>query len=176
MQVDYLTTDRLSLQPATTEEEAAFMNELLMQSRDLTPTARTPQSAEAMYEEAIADDETYPFLVSVDAADDGPVRIGWVALIETQFPRNFDSAMFILPEYQNEGYGIEAGERMIQYAFDRLGVARLTAWFLETNMPSRKLIEALGFLEEGRTRDATLVDGERIDCVRYGMTRADYEG
>ena len=42
------------------------------------------------------------------------------------------------------------------------------------NEASRRLLESLGFAEEGRLREYRFIDGEYRDCVQYGLLRREY--
>jgi ribosomal-protein-alanine N-acetyltransferase len=69
------------------------------------------------------------------------------------------------------GYAREAMARVVRFAFEDLGLERLSARFHAGNAASRRVLEALGFAEEGTLRGHVLRDGERRDCVLYGLNR-----
>jgi ribosomal-protein-alanine N-acetyltransferase len=70
-----------------------------------------------------------------------------------------------------QGYAREAMERVIRFGFHDLGLARLWARFHDGNDASRRLLERLGFAYEGRLRGHIVRDGERRDCLIYGLLR-----
>ena len=78
------------------------------------------------------------------------------------------------PEYHGEGYGTEMTELTLEYAFDERRLHRLTAGALETNDPSRSLLESVGFEEEGRLRDGYYVQGEYVDRMLYGLLESEW--
>ena len=57
-----------------------------------------------------------------------------------------------------------------RYPFLQLGVRRLTAKVPALNLPSRRFVEALGFVLEGTVRKV-LRDGN--DCCIYGLLRSE---
>ncbi len=70
-----------------------------------------------------------------------------------------------------QGYAREAMTRVIRHAFADLELERLWARVHAGNVPSRRLLEALGFGYEGMLHRHVLRDGVRRDCVLYGLDR-----
>jgi len=70
-----------------------------------------------------------------------------------------------------QGFAREAMERVIRYGFEELGLARLTARCHAGNEASRRLLERLGFAQEGVLRGYVVRDGARRDCLLYGRLR-----
>jgi RimJ/RimL family protein N-acetyltransferase len=60
---------------------------------------------------------------------------------------------------------------VIAYAFDTLGLERLTARVHAGNGRSVRVLERLGFRYEGTLRGHILRDGERRDCLIYGRLK-----
>ncbi|HEY0107963.1 MAG TPA: GNAT family protein [Rhizomicrobium sp.] len=71
-----------------------------------------------------------------------------------------------------QGYAREATARVLRHGFEDLALERLSARFHAGNEASRRLLEALGFSREGLLRGHVMRDGERRDCVLYGIRRA----
>jgi ribosomal-protein-alanine N-acetyltransferase len=65
--------------------------------------------------------------------------------------------------YWNQGIMTEALPAMIQFGFDHLHVHRIEAQVAYPNLASARLLEKLGFQEEGRLRDRQYVKGQFID-------------
>lgn len=55
----------------------------------------------------------------------------------------------ICPSYQKKGYATEAVRAAIRFCFEELGMELLTAKVMEPNKASLRLIEKLGFVQEG---------------------------
>ena len=70
-----------------------------------------------------------------------------------------------------KGYAREAMEAVLGHGFGQLGLKRLTARVHEGNDASIKLLARLGFAYEGRLKSFVLRDGERRDCLLYGLVR-----
>ena len=60
-----------------------------------------------------------------------------------------------------------AGHRLLVRG-GQLGMERLEAWILATNLPSQRLVTQLGFVHEGTLRGRYLLDGVRQDMAVYG--------
>lgn len=72
-------------------------------------------------------------------------------------------------ENRGKGYGAEAIRLILGYAFDNIGMERVTASTLEINIPCQKAFEKLGFVLEGRARKAFYFRGKRYDYLHYSL-------
>ena len=59
---------------------------------------------------------------------------------------------YIIGEYRGCGYASEAGRAMIWWAFEKAGQKVLSAVILPENKASRRVIEKLGFIQNGSRR------------------------
>ena len=76
--------------------------------------------------------------------------------------------------FAKQGYMTE-GVRLIQgFAFDRLHLHRLEAACLPTNMPSRGVLEKVGFRQEGYAKRYLCIDGVWQDHLLFGMLREEW--
>jgi RimJ/RimL family protein N-acetyltransferase len=73
------------------------------------------------------------------------------------------------------GYGYEAAELALAFAFHELNLHRVTATVFGYNERSQALIEKLGFRREGAFREFLERDGERHDMLLYGLLRPEWE-
>lgn len=83
-------------------------------------------------------------------------------------------SLFIKAEEQGHGYGYSALKAIIEYGFNRINLYRLEAEAVESNIPSLKLIQKTGFIEEGRLREAKFVNGNYKDLLRFGLLKKEY--
>jgi ribosomal-protein-alanine N-acetyltransferase len=72
------------------------------------------------------------------------------------------------------GYMTEALGLVQAFAFDKLRLHRLEAACLPTNEPSRRLLEKLGFRQEGYARRYLCINGEWQDHLLHGMLREEW--
>ena len=64
-------------------------------------------------------------------------------------------------------------ECLLPFAFDRLGLHRVEAACLPHNKASRRLLEKMGFQEEGLARRYLRINGSWQDHVVYALLRDD---
>jgi len=65
---------------------------------------------------------------------------------------------------------------LVRHGFEALGLHRMEARIDPGNDASIRLVERLGFREEGRLRDRTLnEDGSREDLLVFGLLRPEFE-
>ena len=88
--------------------------------------------------------------------------------------RSANLRLAMRPAYRGRGYGTEAIWLMLGLAFDTLGLHRVGLDVLATNARAKSLYENLGFVAEGRLRDAAR-DGDRFcDLVVMGLLEEEY--
>lgn len=64
---------------------------------------------------------------------------------------------------QNRGLGTEATRLVLGYAFERVGLHRISLEVYSFNSRARRVYEKVGFRPEGVLRDALLWEGQRFD-------------
>jgi RimJ/RimL family protein N-acetyltransferase len=74
------------------------------------------------------------------------------------------------PTHRRQGVATRAVRLLCGFAFGELGVERLEAYVEPDNLASRRVVESVGFSEEGvaRARELT-ASGERRDMVVYSL-------
>jgi RimJ/RimL family protein N-acetyltransferase len=65
---------------------------------------------------------------------------------------------------QNRGLGTEATRLVLGYAFERVGLHRISLEVYSFNSRARRVYEKVGFRAEGVLRDALLWEGQRFDA------------
>ncbi len=83
--------------------------------------------------------------------------------------RNTEIGIDILPRYQGYGYGSEAVNWALDYAFRRAGLHRVRIRAFGWNEGAIKLYKKLGFTMEGAEREALWFEGKWWDGVEMGM-------
>ena len=77
--------------------------------------------------------------------------------------------------YHRQGYGSEAAETLLSFAFDILELQKVTATCQKGNRASEALLLGLGMKKEGELRDYELwKNGEWVNLLQYGILRAEY--
>ncbi len=79
------------------------------------------------------------------------------------------------PEYWGKGYGSEAMQLALRYAFTELNLHRVSLFVFAYNTRAIRSYYKSGFRLEGIQRKAMLRDGERHDIVAMGILREEWE-
>lgn len=125
--------------------------------------AFTRQSAEAWVHSLI--DHPYAWVI------DAPTLIGSVRLDRVDMvDRRASFAIGLLrPEYMGHGLGTEAARRLLIFAFDELGLHRISLRVLSINERAIRSYEKCGFRIEGRERETVQIDGKWHDDLMMGL-------
>lgn len=129
--------------------------------------------AEASIEDAEGDPLNVRLLVCLEDGEE-PTPIRQVYLQDLHHTRP-ELSYWVLPGYQGNGYGTEATEVLVDYAFEAHEIRGLQAQAFAPNDASIGVLEHLGFSHEGTLRDARFRDGEYVDVVWYGLLREEWE-
>ena len=80
------------------------------------------------------------------------LHIGTVMLIEIDYinKRAETGSFFHRPDYRGSGYGSEAKQLLLEYAFDVLGLHMIQSWVLFPNTRSAAALRKQGYREAGR--------------------------
>lgn len=79
------------------------------------------------------------------------------------------------PNDQGKGYGSEAIEMILKYAFNELNLNRVSLVVYSYNAKAMRLYERLGFVEEGRKRQAVYHDGRYSDEIGMAILREEWQ-
>lgn len=90
--------------------------------------------------------------------------------IDSFDPRNRNAmiGLDIASVKQGRGYAKIVYRWMMNYLFDELGLHRLGLVTRETNTVAVNLYRSLGFVEEGRLKEAILLNDKFIDVICFG--------
>lgn len=89
--------------------------------------------------------------------------------------RHTELGIDILPEFQGRGYGSEAISWALDYAFRRAGLHRVRVRAFGWNEGAIRLYERLGFVHEGREREAFWYEGRWWDGVEMSLLEGEWE-
>ncbi|WP_232703237.1 GNAT family N-acetyltransferase [Halobacterium wangiae] len=164
----FTTGDTVSLHPIEPED-----HEFVQRGRN-DPDVRVPLTDTTIRTlsdvEEMLEDEEYHFVICSNSEDEDPEPVGVVAFGYVSGHADRGSLMYwVAPEHQGNGYVTEATELFLDYAFRECGFHKVTARVNVSNEPSAAVLESLGFVQEGRRRKESVVDGEREDMFTYGL-------
>ncbi|SDL92483.1 GNAT family N-acetyltransferase [Sediminibacillus halophilus] len=77
--------------------------------------------------------------------------------------------------FEGKGLITKACRAMIQQAFDTWQLTRVEIRAAEENVKSRSIPEKLGFTQEGKIRQAELLQGEYVDHIVYGLLAEEWK-
>ncbi|SEO46317.1 Protein N-acetyltransferase, RimJ/RimL family [Halogranum amylolyticum] len=117
--------------------------------------------------------EGTPELLGDDFEDHDLRRIGQVSVADAHYKRP-ELGYWLVPEVHGEGYGTESVALAVDYVFRQYDTPAVGAGAFDHNDASRRLLESLGFVEEGRRRKFMFVDGAYRDMVQYGLLREEW--
>lgn len=158
------------------EEDLAFMQEAVNDPsvwRGIGyPKPVNMEQEREFFEEQVCNDDWVNLLVATDAE----TPVGTVGFTRIDLDRDKgELGYWIAPAHQNEGYGTEAVELLVDYGFEQRAFHRIEARVTEFNDPSRRLLESVGFAHEGTLRENEFVDGEYRNTRWYGLLRDEWQ-
>ncbi|KIY65699.1 acyl-CoA N-acyltransferase [Cylindrobasidium torrendii FP15055 ss-10] len=89
--------------------------------------------------------------------------------------RNATFGIMISPKHWSKGYGTEVLTWLINYVFVELGLHWLALDVFASNTRAIRLYQRLGFMEEGREREAYWNSGKWEDVVKMSMLESDWK-
>jgi diamine N-acetyltransferase len=119
------------------------------------------------------------FTLVIEATDNNENRpIGTIGLhLINQKDRTAEFGIAIgEKDYWGKGYGTEATMLLINYGFRQLNLHRISSTALAFNERSIRMHKKVGFLEEGRQRQAIFKNGKYVDKVMFGLLREEWKG
>ncbi|SDR26052.1 GNAT family N-acetyltransferase [Natronobacterium texcoconense] len=164
----FLPGDRVDLRPIE-EDDLEFLRDAINDPQVWRPIGGShPLNLEQereFFENVVCGDDGVHLLIT---ADDSPV--GTIGLREIDWESGTaEVGYWIEPDEHGQGYGSEAAELVVGYAFDQLGLHRIRAHVFEFNDASQRLLESIGFTREGTERESQFIDGEYWDTYWYGL-------
>ena len=153
--------------------DAEFMRLMnLAPARPFSP-AQLKKKYEAI-EKKIEEDKNMIYFTIRLLADDrlvGYARIDWIEWT------NGNACVKLgigAPADRGHGFGTEALQLLMRYAFGELNLFRLSAEIPEYNPTALHLFQKLGFIEEVRRRQALNRDGRRWDLIWFGLLKEEW--
>ena len=149
-------------------DDVAFLRDLVNdpEVRAGTAVAEPLNGAdERSFVESIGDDGGAQFLICVDA---DPVGIVGVNAPDGTWG-TAELGYQLVPDAWGNGYATDAAREACGYAFESRRLHKLSATVFETNPASARVLEKVGFTEEGRLREEAFLDGEHVDVRRFGL-------
>ena len=161
----------ISLQPFTPERSRRYLewvNRADVASAVTRARPVTTLEHERWYESAVSRPDAVFFSVVVRETDE---YVGNVWLWGIHPVHRSAELRILLGAGAGRGYGSEACQLLLEFAFGQLNLNKLYLYVLESNAPARKCFARAGFLEEGRLAQEYFIDGRYQDALRMGLCR-----
>jgi RimJ/RimL family protein N-acetyltransferase len=147
-----IQTERLILRKFTVED-APFLLELLNTPRWIQfigdRGVRTVEgAAQYITDRFFKSYETYGFGFYILILKETQTPIGTSGLIKRDGLDGVDMGFALLPEYEQKGYGFEAGQAVLTLAKDNFNLKKLLAITNQDNHNSQKLLVKMGFKKD----------------------------
>ena len=172
-----LFTGRLLRLASPTAEDQAIVagwtqDDAYMRNLDDDPVRPQSPAAHDSFGAAQNDDSYYFHLRTLD--DDR--LIGFVVLFNIKWSnQSAEMAVAIgLPEYRGKGYGQDALQLILNYAFSELNLHRVGLTVMDYNQAAIRAYERAGFVREGVQRQMVQREGQRYDMLTYGILRDEW--
>lgn len=148
-----MRTERLELRPvrdADIDRILEYRN-LATVTRWLLRTEVDPDSFRTAWQSAAEDPDDHSMAVALDGLVIGTVSLEVLdGMGQPGMPPRTEAGLGYIfdPAYAGHGYATEAVSAMVAYAFDRLGVRRITAGCFADNLASVRILEKVGMRRE----------------------------
>lgn len=142
-------------------------------ARPLSPT-QVKKHHEDAEKEAEKSRDTFNFAIRLR---DGDRLIGFIRVFGIVWTHGSGRLQLGIgdPADRGHGYGREALNLILRYAFDELNLHRLTAATFEYNVAALNFLQRAGFTVEVRRRQAINRDGRRWDAILLGLLRDEWK-
>ncbi|MEF8776693.1 MAG: GNAT family protein [Haloarculaceae archaeon] len=170
----FLENETVELRPIE-PEDAEFFAETINDPRvrsGLSMVDPVSVSGEEEWIESLSDEDGVHLVVAVEG---DPVATVGLNHVHQRFG-TAELGYYVAAEHHGQGYATAASRLLLRHAFDERGMHRITAKAFATNEGSRRVLEKVGFREEGRLREDAFVDGERVDTIVHGILAEEFEG
>lgn len=171
-----LIGERLLLEPVTKGNAGTLWR--VMQGRDLREYQDVPRYSRDEFERRVAARPKrfdvhaagrFEWLIVVAATQ---AAIGWVSLrIGEPARRSAEIGYSLAAGRRGFGYASEAVGHVVTYAFQASDLTAVEACCVPANLPSRRLLEGLGFREVRVQRNSAIVRSRPVDVVLFEMPR-----
>jgi RimJ/RimL family protein N-acetyltransferase len=113
------------------------------------------------------------FALAIEAQASSQI-LGCVGLAGLEAELGPEAYYWIGASARGQGVATRALWRVCRWAFDSAGVARVRLFTEPDNLPSRRVAERVGFVQEGRLRRGAVdKQGRRGDLLLYGLLPED---
>jgi RimJ/RimL family protein N-acetyltransferase len=120
--------------------------------------------------------DEHPLVIEIRQGGGHWLSIGTLGLFDLQWRVRSAELGIMIGErsYWDQGYGSEAIRLLLKYAFETLNLHRVFLRVFEFNQRAIRVYEKIGFVHEGRLRQADYYQGKYIDVLLMGLLRTEW--
>jgi ribosomal-protein-alanine N-acetyltransferase len=110
--------------------------------------------------------------------EENDAMIGYVSLSDINYRNGraeWSGVVIGEKDYRGQGYATQAIYLLLEYAFDELGLHRVSGSWLAENTVSIFVGKMMGFRQEGVLRDYVYKEGKRHDMIVMSMLRPEFD-
>jgi len=179
--VELPVPDEYVLSPVKRSDRDALVEHL--QAREIwkntlyIPSPYGKEEADAWIDERLAHrrEQPRPVTFALRRSDGRLIGVVGADHLDVGTTHRANIGYWLAKPYWGRGLMTTAARRYVQYALERLKVVRLTAEVFPWNEASARVLEKIGFRQEGRLRNHREKDGALVDVLYYGLLREDVE-
>ena len=121
-------------------------------------------------------DDTIAFAIIINDDSDVEKLIGNCGLHAIDWKNRVSEVGITIgeKEYQEKGYGTEAMEILLKYGFKTVNLNRIQLRVYEFNSRAINSYNKIGFIEEGRMRQAIFINGEYHDIIFMSILQEEW--
>jgi RimJ/RimL family protein N-acetyltransferase len=116
------------------------------------------------------------FQFAVELKETGELLGDCALQVDGQEPYRAELGFTLAREHQGKGFAAEAASRLLDYAFESLGLHRIFAIADCRNKPSWTLLERVGLRQEGHFLESVWFKGEWSDEYLYAILKDEWLG
>lgn len=174
--MDRISGERVEIRPPTPEDARELLEAASKSSELHEGLVTAPGDEEAFYSYLERNDteSNRAFLVIEKSSG----KVAGVLNLSQIFYGPFCNAYlgyYLFKGFTGRGLMTEALELLLRYVFKEMGLHRLEANIQPHNDASVRLVERVGFVREGYSRNYLKIDGEWRDHERWAAIREDFE-
>ncbi len=98
--------------------------------------------------------------------------IGCISLAINKIHNRAELGYWVGEEFWNNGYCSEAAITVVKFAFDSIGLNKITSRHMAENQSSGKVMQKAGLEKEGFLKEDFFRNNRFVDMVVYGLTRS----
>jgi len=98
--------------------------------------------------------------------------LGWVSLrMQERDPESGEVGYSVIESERNQGFASEAVRAIIAEGFSAARLARIRAFCIPENVPSRVVLEKIGFTQKATLPHGAMVHGKPVDVLAFVLER-----